>query len=279
MLVPHFQTLIPVQPEVESLDFENAARLLKRRAGIALARHKREMAARVLTVRAGKLGLTCIAEYLAFLESNSSSPEWNAFVNAFTINHTAFFREPHHFEVLSEYARTRRKPLNVWCAAASTGEEPYSIVMALLESLPRAEANVSVWATDIDTQAIDRAARGIYSLERLKPIPELYLKKYFYRGRGSKVGLARVKPVLHDMIRFGHFNLVSKAWPEENKFDVVFCRNTMIYFDKRTQINILEHFAAVMKKGGVLFAGHSENFTYLTESFQLRGQTVYTVVR
>lgn len=279
MLVPHFQMLIPVQPEVESSDFEHAARLLKRRAGIALARHKREMTARVLTVRAGKLGLTCISEYLAFLESNLSSPEWNAFVNAFTINHTAFFREPHHFEVLSEYARTRRKPLNVWCAAASTGEEPYSIVMALLESLPRAETNVSVWATDIDTQAIDRAVRGIYSLERLKPIPELYLKKYFYRGRGSKIGLARVKPVLHDMIRFGQFNLVSKAWPEENKFDVVFCRNTMIYFDKRTQVSILEHFAAVMKKGGVLFAGHSENFTYLTKSFQLRGQTVYTVVR
>lgn len=279
MLVPHFQMLMPAQPEVESSDFEHAAQLLKRRAGIALGRHKREMAARVLTVRAGKLGLTCIAEYLAFLESNLSSPEWNAFVNAFTINHTAFFREPHHFEILSEYVRGCRTPLNIWCAAASTGEEPYSIVMALLESLPRAETNVSVWATDIDTQAIDRAVRGIYSLERLKPIPELYLKKYFYRGRGSKIGLARVKPVLHDMIRFGQFNLVSKAWPEENKFDIVFCRNTMIYFDKRTQANILEHFAAVMKKGGVLFAGHSENFTYLTKSFQLRGQTVYTVVR
>ncbi|HWK59941.1 MAG TPA: CheR family methyltransferase [Eoetvoesiella sp.] len=278
MPVPQYQFLIPAQPEVGQDDFEHAARLLKRRAGIMLGSHKREMAARTLSTRSQKLGLESIAQYLTVLEQNQSSAEWNAFINAFTINHTAFFREQHHFEILSEFVRTRKSPISVWCAAASTGEEPYTIAMTLRESLQRADDSASIWATDIDTQALERARRGVYSLERVKTVPEYYLKKYFHRGKDSKAGLARVKPAIYDMIRFDQFNLLSPSWPTDQKFDAIFCRNTMIYFDKPTQTRILERFASVMKKGGVLFAGHSENFTYLTKAFQLRGQTVYTVV-
>lgn len=277
MSVPHYQYLIPAQPEVGQDDFERAARILKRRTGILLGDHKREMAARTLSMRGKRLHLASISEYLQFLEQNQASEEWDHFVNAFTINHTAFFREQHHFEILSDFVRSRKTPLHIWCSAASTGEEPYTIAMTLQESMPAASSQASIWATDIDTQALERARRGIYSLERVKTVPEPYLKKYFHRGKDDKAGLARVKPVLHDMVRFEQLNLLAPVWPADQKFDVIFCRNTMIYFDKQTQTRILERFATMMKKGGLLFAGHSENFTYLTKVFQLRGQTVYSL--
>jgi len=277
MSAPQFQYLVPVQPEVGQQDFERASQLLKKRAGILLGDHKREMAARVLMTRVRKLGLASIADYLSHLDQNQQSSEWEAFVNAFTINHTAFFREPHHFQILAEFLRGRKAPLSIWCCAASTGEEPYTIAMTLQENVPNASVNASILATDIDTQAIERARRGVYAMERVQSVPENYLRKYFFRGKGAKAGFARVKPVLQEMVHFAPLNLLSPSWPQDQKFDAIFCRNTMIYFDKETQTRILERFAPLMKPGGLLFAGHSENFTYLTKAFVLKGQTVYTV--
>lgn len=250
---------------------------MQARTGIVLGAHKQEMAERTLGMRAKSLGMVNINEYLDTLEHNSASPHWEAFVNAFTINHTAFFREQHHFEALAKFAKTRKKPFSVWCCASSTGEEPYSIAMTLRESCPAPDSGVSILATDIDTHAVERAREGIYSLERSKPIPEEYLSKYFQRGTGRRVGMVRAKAVLRDMIEFDTLNLLSPSWPTTGKFDVIFCRNTMIYFDKTTQTRILERFASMLKPGGLLFAGHSENFTYLTKAFRLQGQTVYVV--
>jgi chemotaxis protein methyltransferase CheR len=272
--VPPLFTL-PVLPEFGQEDFEYAARLLQSRTGIVLGAHKRDMACRTLSVRTKKLGLPNVADYLAHLKQNTQSPEWDAFVNAFTINHTAFFRERHHFTALAELARERDAPLSIWCSAASTGEEPYTIAMTLHEAgLPIPLGN-PVWATDIDTKAIAVAKQGIYSVERAKPVPEDYLKKYFYRGRGKRVGMVRVKPNIRNSVRFETFNLLSANWPVGQKFDVIFCRNTMIYFDKPTQTRVLKRFASMLRPEGLLFAGHSENFTYLTDAFHLRGQTIY----
>ena len=267
---------MPALPEVGQNDFERAARLLHTRAGIVLGAHKREMAERTLGLRARHMGVGTVRDYLDQLERNSESPHWEAFINAFTINHTAFFREQHHFDVLAKFVRTRKKPLNVWCCASSTGEEPYSIAITLREALADADNGVSILATDIDTQAVDRAGQGVYSLDRVKPVPEALLRKYFMRGTGARAGMVRVKPVLRNMIEFDVLNLLSPGWPTGGqKYDVIFCRNTMIYFDKATQTRILERFAAALKPGGLLFAGHSENFTYLTKAFRLQGQTVY----
>ncbi len=274
---PQYQSLMQEQPQIDLLELERAARLLRQRSGIVLGTHKHEMAARTLDRRAQRIGVASAADYLAFLEQNPQSTEWNAFVNAFTINHTAFFREKHHFELLADFVRGRETPVSIWTSAASTGEEAYSIAITLQESMPQAQTRCSILATDIDTRAIESARAGMYSMERVASIPEPLLKKYFYRGKGAKAGLVRVKPVLHDMIRFEPFNLISPSWPTE-KFDAIFCRNTMIYFDKQTQSRVLERFAAVMKPGGLLFAGHSENLTYLTKAFKLRGQTVYVAV-
>jgi len=275
--LPQYRYLAPEQFEVSRQDFERAAQMLRARTGIVLGEHKREMAARILGMRVRKAGLEDIGAYLSFLQHNPQSDEWSLFINAFTINHTAFFREQHHFAILGEFARARRKPVSVWCCASSTGEEAYSIAMTLYESVAQPAGSISVWATDIDTQAIERARKGVYTQERVKPVPEDYLKKYFYRGTGVKSGLVRVKSALQEAVRFEPLNLLAPNWPADQKFDAIFCRNTMIYFDKPTQTRILDRFAPMLKKGGLLFAGHSENFTYLTKAFQLRGQTVYTV--
>src|SRR5690606_8831511 len=120
-------------------------------------------------------------------QQDPQTPEWHAFVNAFTINHTAFFREQHHFKILADFVRTRKAPVSVWCCASSTGEEAYTIAMTLLENTA-GQAKPSVWATDIDTQAIEKARKGVYTLERVKPVPEPLLKKYFFRGKSTKSG-------------------------------------------------------------------------------------------
>lgn len=267
----------PALPEVGQNDFERAARLLHKRAGILLGAHKREMAERTLGMRARHLGMATVHDYLDHLERDANSPHWETFINAFTINHTAFFREQHHFEILAQFLKTRKKPVAVWCCASSTGEEPYSIAITVRENVAAPDSGVYLLATDIDTQAVHRAEEGVYTVDRVKPVSEPLLRKYFMRGTGKRSGMVRVKPVLRDMIEFNTLNLLSPDWPTGHKFDVIFCRNTMIYFDKATQTRLLDRFAKMLKPGGLLFAGHSENFTYLTKAFKLQGQTVYVV--
>lgn len=262
-------------PEIQQNDFDRMARILHGRVGIVLGMHKREMAARTLAGRVRELGLSSVAEYLNRLEQHSEWPEWQCFINIFTINHTAFFRERHHFSILAELVRRPTAPLAIWCCAASTGEEAYSIAMTLRSSVTQSDTPMSVWATDVDTNALEQARRGVYAIDRVAPVSEEYLKQYFYRGKGAEAGKVRVKPIIRKMIHFEPVNLLSPNWPAETKFDAIFCRNTMIYFDKPTQTRILERFAALLKPGGLLFAGHSESFTYLTKAFHLRGQTVY----
>jgi len=262
-------------PKAGGDDVALSIRLLKTRAGLVVGPHKHDMVARILGHRAKSLGVKSVAEYLAHLQGNAASDEWDHFVNAFTINHTAFFRERHHFELLDKFARARKTPLSVWSCAASTGEEAYSVAITLREAQPGVNLHQAVWATDVDTQAIARAKAGMYSQERVKTVSEPLLKKYFHRGQGARAGWVRIKPALADTVHFDVLNLCSPAWPIEHKFDAIFCRNIMIYFDRDTQIRILDRFAPLLKPGGLLFAGHSENFTYLTDKFQLRGQTVY----
>lgn len=268
---------LPALPEVGSSDFMRAKDLLQRRAGIVLGDHKRDMAERTLAMRARTLRMDVVTAYLDYLEQHADAPEWQEFINVFTVNHTAFFRERHHFDVLARFAKDRDRPLNIWSAACSTGEEPYSIAIKLRDTLPNPDHQVTIFASDIDTVAIAAARAGMYTLERVKPVSEDQLKKYFLRGTGARAGMARIKPGVRNMVEFGTLNLLAPVWPLDSRFDVIFCRNTLIYFDKPTQTKILDRFARVMKPGGLLFVGHSENLTYLTDSFRLKGQTVYEV--
>ncbi|MGB6156604.1 MAG: CheR family methyltransferase [Castellaniella sp.] len=267
----------PALPKADGQDLTRAVDLLHHRAGIVLGEHKRDMATRTLGLRAHHAGLGSVRDYLNFLEHNPQADEWGHFVNAFTINHTAFFREQHHFQILAEFVRKRRKPINVWCCASSSGEEPYTLAMTLHDACGQNDTGVSVLATDIDTQILSQAKKGVYTLDRIKPVPPEFLRRYFLRGTGRQSGMAMVKPVIRNMVTFEELNLVSPSWPVSQKFDAIFCRNTMIYFDKATQARILERFARLVKPGGLMFAGHSENFTYLTDIWRLQGQTVYAL--
>lgn len=267
----------PTLPRAEPADLARAVQVLRRRTGIVLGDHKRDMAARTLGMRTHHAGQPSVHAYLDFLEQNPQADEWDRFVSAFTINHTAFFREQHHFRILRDFVQRRAKPISVWCCASSTGEEPYTLAMTLHDACGQSGGDVSVLASDIDAQVIVQARKGVYTLDRVKPVPLEFLRRYFLRGTGRQAGMARVKPVIRDLVTFQELNLVSPSWPLSQKFDAIFCRNTMIYFDKATQTKILERFVPLLKPGGLLFAGHSENFTYLTRSLHLQGQTVYSV--
>ncbi|MEP6506363.1 MAG: CheR family methyltransferase, partial [Betaproteobacteria bacterium] len=182
------------------------------------------------------------------------------------------FREEHHFHALAEALKPMAgKPIRMWCNAASTGEEPYSIAMTLLEG---GCGNARLLATDIDTKVLATAQRGVYPADARGLSPQR-LHKHMMRGTGANAGFMRVKPELQKMIEFRTFNLMATSWSLGEAFDMVFCRNVMIYFDHATQRKVLEHIHAVMKPGSLLFVGHSENFTESRDLFQLQGKTIY----
>ena len=256
-------------------DFERVRSLIYRRAGIALADSKQEMVYSRLARRLRATGIKSFAHYLDDLESSPDSEEWEAFTNALTTNLTSFFREAHHFPILAEHVKKSSGQMEIWCCASSTGEEPYSIAMTLCEAFNTLTPPAHVIATDIDTNVLNVASNGVYPLERLEKMSPERAKRFFLRGRGQQEGFVRVRPELRQMITFKQLNLLSGDWPVSGQFDAIFCRNVMIYFDKPTQGKILERFAPMMKPDGLLFAGHSENFLYVTNAFKLRGKTVY----
>lgn len=263
------------QFEFSDSDFARVRSMIHARAGISLGGHKREMVYSRLSRRLRALDQVAFKRYLDDLEARHDAPEWEHFVNALTTNLTSFFREAHHFPLLDAFVRTRPGPISVWCCAASTGEEPYSIAITLAEALGGKVSNASVYATDIDTNVLAQARQATYNFERVSKMSEERLRRFFLKGRNTAAGRVRVKPEIASMVQFDTLNLLAPNWSIDTRFDVIFCRNVMIYFDKPTQARILERFAPLLKPGGLLFAGHSENFTYITQSFRLRGQTVY----
>ena len=256
-------------------DFARMRALIYRQAGIALTESKQEMVYSRLARRLRAKGLSSFEEYLDGLESGRDIEEWEAFTNALTTNLTSFFREAHHFPLLAEHMLSMKAPLSIWCSASSTGEEPYSIAMTVCEAFGTLTPPVSIVATDIDTNVLETAANGVYPLERIDKMAQDRVKRFFQRGKGERSGLVRVRPELRQLITFKPLNLLASSWPVSGPFDVIFCRNVMIYFDKPTQSKILERFVPLMKPEGLLFAGHSENFMYASDAFRLRGKTVY----
>jgi len=255
-------------------DFTRVQKLIYQRAGISLHDGKHAMVYSRLSRRLRETGHDSFGAYLGWLES-SDGPEWQEFINALTTNLTSFFREQHHFEILASLLRMRPGgPWNVWCSAASTGEEPYSIAMTALETLNQG-APFKLAASDIDSRVLATAARGVYRVDGLKGLSQERLRRFFMRGKDANAGLARVRPELRKPIDFLSVNLIQDNWPFRDPFDVVFCRNVMIYFDAQTQRRVLERIHRVLKPGGMLFVGHAENFSDSRDLFVLRGKTVY----
>jgi chemotaxis protein methyltransferase CheR len=256
-------------------DFDRVQSLIYQRAGISLHDGKHAMVYSRLSRRLRDTGYQSFKDYLGWLET-TDGPEWQEFVNALTTNLTSFFREQHHFEIFANHLKSKPagSAWRVWCNAASTGEEPYSIVMTALEALG-AKANLALTASDIDSKVLASAAQGVYRMEGLKGVSDERVQRFFMRGKGANEGMARVKPELQRMINFISVNLIRDDWPFREPFDVVFCRNVMIYFDAPTQRKVLERIHRVMAPGGMLFVGHAENFSESRDLFVLRGKTVY----
>jgi chemotaxis protein methyltransferase CheR len=259
-------------------DFERVRKLIYSRAGISLQEGKQAMVYGRLSRRLRDTGHKRFVDYLDWLESSTgtqAATEWQAFVNCLTTNLTSFFRESHHFEVLSAELKVRKgQRLRIWCNAASTGEEPYSLAMTVVDALG-SQAPVQILCTDIDTHVLSVAERGVYAADTRGLSPEL-LRRHFLRGMRDKAGYIRTRPELQRLLEFRLFNLMSPSWDSLGEpFDMVFCRNVMIYFDAPTQRKVLERIHARMKPQSLLFVGHSENFTDSRDLFELRGKTVY----
>jgi chemotaxis protein methyltransferase CheR len=260
-------------------DFERVRALIYRRAGISLADSKQEMVYSRLARRLRATGIGAFSTYLDELEAGGMEHEWESFTNALTTNLTSFFREAHHFPLLAEHALAMRAhgggSLSIWCSASSTGEEPYSIAMTMCEAFNTLAPPVQILATDIDTNVLATAAEGVYGMERVEKLAPERLRKFFLKGKGGHQGMARVRPELRQLVSFRQLNLLDDDWRLSQQFDAIFCRNVMIYFDKPTQRKILSRFVPLMKPDALLFAGHSENFLYVSDALRLRGKTVY----
>lgn len=260
-------------------DFERVRVLIHQRAGISLADSKQEMVYSRLARRLRATGIQSFSNYLDDLEGGRMDREWESFTNALTTNLTSFFREAHHFPLLLEHLVALRKkdtrPLTIWCSAASTGEEPYSIAMTACEAFNTLTPPVHIVATDIDTNVLSTASNGVYPMERVEKMAPERLRRFFLKGKGAHEGMARIRPELRSLVTFKQLNLLADGWPLEGQFDAIFCRNVMIYFDKPTQRTILGRFVPLMKPHALLFAGHSENFLYVSDALRLRGKTVY----
>ncbi|HOY69860.1 MAG TPA: CheR family methyltransferase [Methylotenera sp.] len=256
-------------------DFARVRKLIYQHAGISLSEAKTDMVYSRVGRRLRVLGLATFKEYLDHLENEDSAEEWQAFTNALTTNLTSFFREEHHFPILAEHLQALKTPIRIWCSAASTGEEPYTIAMTACEAFGTMRPPVEIIATDIDTNVLATAARGVYADDRVSKLSEVRCKKFFQRGTGANAGSVRVRNELKSLITFHQLNLLDDQWPLKEPFDVIFCRNVMIYFDKPTQSKIISRFLPLMKPHALLFAGHSENFLYISDALHLRGKTVY----
>lgn len=267
--------------EFSSRDFERVRELIYKHAGISLSPIKQDMVYSRLARRLRARGDRTFAEYLD--RAQREPDEWETFVNSLTTNLTSFFREAHHFDILAERLKKHvsRTPFRIWCSAASTGEEPYSLAITACEAFNTLTPPVQIVATDIDTNVLATAQRGVYGMDRVERLSRERMQRFFLKGTGSQEGQARVRPELQRLIEFKRINLLDKSWAVQGPFDAMFCRNVMIYFDKPTQHAILERFVPLLKPDGLLFAGHSESFLHAADLFRSLGRTVYerTVVR
>lgn len=259
--------------EFTAADFERIRKLIHAHAGIVLSSAKQDMVYSRLARRLRACGDRTFAEYLLRLDRDRG--EWETFVNSLTTNLTSFFREAHHFDILAERLRrvAEKRTIRIWCNAASTGEEPYSLAITACEAFESLTPPVQILASDIDTNVLAQAQRGHYREDRLERMSPERVRRYFVPA--AERGELRVRPELQRLLSFRRINLLDPVWSVQGGLDAIFCRNVMIYFDKPTQYAILKRFVPLLRKDGALFAGHSESFLHAADLLRSVGRTVY----
>jgi chemotaxis protein methyltransferase CheR len=261
--------------------FDQLCKLIYEHTGIKLTQAKRELVSRRFLPRLKSLGLQDFDDYLALIRSGDEA-ELVEFGNAITTNLTSFFRENHHFEFLKKdhlaiLAQRNKltKRLRIWSAGCSTGPEPYSIAMVLHEAMPGLNSwDAKILATDLDTACLAKAAAGLYSEKTVEGISTGRQQRWFDRVQQGDEVMMQAKECLQSLVRFNQLNLLG-PFPFAGKFDVIFCRNVFIYFDKPTQQEIVRKFADHQREGDLLIIGHSENLHSIATKYELVGQTIY----
>ena len=267
-------------------EFDEIRAVIKEMTGISMSASKRALVYRRLWRRLKATNIDTFQAYLDYIRDGESS-ELEEFINAVTTNLTSFFREQHHFDFLAKtivpemVARSDNssKRLRIWSAGCSTGEEPYSIAIVLKESFKNLDHwDAKILATDLDSNVLNTCKAGVYSQQRVESIPRNQLRRWFRKGRHQDAELAKVSQNLKDLITFKQLNLMHD-WPMQGRFDVVFCRNVIIYFDKPTQRILIDRYANVLADNGYLILGHSESLFKVSDRFSLIGKTIYRKVR
>lgn len=269
------------QFEFSDQDFFHLRDLVGQQTGISLADSKKELVYGRVARRLRALRIDSFEEYRRLLEQGDAN-EMEQFTNMITTNLTAFFREPHHFEylentIIPNLLKSRRdsRKLRIWSAGCSTGEEPYSIAMTIKEAIPNPGLwDIKILASDLDSNVVSHGKAGIYTRDQLSGISETRLKQWFLKGSGARKGKVKVRDELRELIAFRQLNLM-ESWPMQGMFDVIFCRNVVIYFDKPTQQKLFSRFADMLTKDGRMIVGHSESLNKVTNRFELLGKTVY----
>jgi len=265
--------------EITSEEFRQFRTIIYDESGIALSDQKRTLLASRLRKRIHDLGLASFSDYYDVVTGDSTREEFTRMLDLISTNKTDFFREPKHFEflrgvILPSLAAERR--IRIWSSACSTGEEPYTIAMTLFENAQNPEEwEFKILASDLSTRVLAKAVAGVYDEERFRDVPPEVLRRHFLRGRGDDAGLFKVKPHLGSAIQFRRINLMDERFPIKAPLDVIFCRNVMIYFDRRTQETLVNKFHRYLKPGGYLFIGHSESLQWVQHPFKTVAATIY----
>ena len=272
------QTIGPVH--LTEKQFERISQMVKDLCGINLHTGKKELVKARLSRRLRALGMAGLDDYLEYVQRDGTGNELICMLDALSTNLTSFFREPDHFDYLRtvlapEFVTKTSKRLRLWSAGCSTGEEPYSIAISLLESMPNLISfDTGILATDLSTRVLAKAKAGVYDPSRVSGLPKALLARYFVCTKERQGVAYQVAESVRRLIHFTRLNLM-EPWPVHGPFDVIFCRNVMIYFDKPTQAGLVERFWELLAPGGTLLIGHSESLTGVRHRFNYVRPTIY----
>jgi chemotaxis protein methyltransferase CheR len=286
-MTTHTQTRVSVSGEVlTDAAFRRLGAFIQQESGIKMPDVKKTMLQSRLQKRLRVLGMSSMKDYCDWVLGPDGGNEITHMIDVVTTNKTDFFREPGHFEFLVQKALPQLPdggrlghPFRLWSAGCSSGEEPYTLAMVLSEyALSCPGFTFDVTATDLSTAILDKAKIAVYAEERIIPVPPTLRSKYLMRSRNPEKRVYRIVPELRDRVRFGQLNFLHKSWKFQNPFDVIFCRNVIIYFDRETQQTLLNRFVQNLALGGFLFLGHSETLNGLDLPLAVAAPTVYQKV-
>lgn len=258
--------------------FDRLRKLIHREAGIALSTEKKPLLMNRLSKRLRALNIRSEEEYIRVLEADHTGDELVQLIDVVSTNVTYFFREPEHFrvygEILQRWQSSGKRKFRIWCAAASTGEEPYTLAMLASETLAGGP-DCKILATDISTRALRAAQQALYLPKQLEQVPSHYRSKYFQTVQTEKGEQCTLAPTVRSLVTYRRLNLSSFPYPLKGPIDIIFCRNVMIYFDRQLRQKIIDEFRRLLPSGGYLFLSHSENMLGIEHNLQTFATSVY----